>query len=36
MNEFYIRYFGDSAPALDTIGTQPLGFDVEIERVACL
>jgi len=36
MNEVYIRYFGDSAPSRATIGTQLLGFDVEIECVACL
>lgn len=36
MNEVYIRYFGDSAPARATIGAQLLGFDVEIECVANL
>ena len=36
MNEVYIRYFGDSAPTRATIGTQLLGFDVEIECVANL
>ena len=36
MNEVFIRYFGDSQPARATIGTQLLGFDVEIECVACL
>jgi enamine deaminase RidA (YjgF/YER057c/UK114 family) len=36
MNEVFIRFFGDSQPARATIGTQLLGFDVEIECVACL
>ena len=36
MNEVFIRYFGDSQPARATIGTQLLGFDVEIECVACV
>ena len=36
MNEVYIRYFGESAPARATIGAQLLGFDVEIECVANL
>ena len=36
MNEVYIRYFRDSAPARATIGAQLLGFDVEIECVANL
>ena len=36
MNEVFIRFFGDSEPARATIGTQLLGFDVEIECVACL
>ena len=36
MNEVYARYFGESKPARATIGAQLLGFDVEIECVACL
>jgi 2-iminobutanoate/2-iminopropanoate deaminase len=36
MNSVYTRYFGTSAPARATIGTQLLGFDVEIECVAVL
>jgi Putative translation initiation inhibitor, yjgF family len=36
MNAVYTRYFGTSAPARATIGTQLLGFDVEIECVAVL
>ena len=34
MNEVYIRFFGESAPARATLGVQLLGFDVEIECVA--
>ncbi len=36
MNEVYVRYFGESKPARATIGTQLLGFDIEIECVAVL
>jgi 2-iminobutanoate/2-iminopropanoate deaminase len=36
MNEVYVRYFGESKPARATIGSQLLGFDVEIECVAVL
>ncbi len=34
MNEVYSRFFGESKPARATVGTQLLGFDVEIECVA--
>jgi len=36
MNAVYSRIFGDSMPARATVGVQLLGFDVEIECVACL
>lgn len=36
MNAVYARFFGDSLPARATVGAQLLGFDVEIECVACL
>jgi 2-iminobutanoate/2-iminopropanoate deaminase len=36
MNEVYARYFRESKPARATIGTQLLGFDVEIECVAAV
>jgi 2-iminobutanoate/2-iminopropanoate deaminase len=36
MNEVYTRFFGESKPARATVGTQLLGFDVEIECVAAL
>ncbi|MDX2080615.1 MAG: Rid family hydrolase [Terrimicrobiaceae bacterium] len=34
MNGVYAKYFGESKPARATVGTQLLGFDVEIECVA--
>ena len=36
MNEVYSRYFDEAKPARATLGTQLLGFDVEIECVAVL
>jgi 2-iminobutanoate/2-iminopropanoate deaminase len=36
MNGVYAPRFGASAPARATIGVQLLGFDVEIECIACL
>ncbi len=36
MNGVYARRFGSSSPARATIGVQLLGFDVEIECVACI
>ena len=36
MNDVYAGYFGDSPPARATVGTQLLGFDVEIECVAAI
>jgi len=34
MNAVYATFFGESKPARATVGTELLGFDVEIEAVA--